>query len=100
MISRLCRALSFIAVCVVANVALGTADDFNPDTAVRWPIKTSLPSGTSLSHSKAIPYADLVKLDDPPGVTNRDHRYQDARIPAFPNTHGLKEGEIVTVTGW
>ena len=67
---------------------------------MRWPIKTSLPSGTSLSHSTTVTYADLVKLDDPPSVTKRDHRYQDVRIPAFPNTHGLKEGDIVTVTGW
>ena len=47
-----------------------------------------------------VAYADLVKLDDPPGVGKNDHRSRAARIPAFTNALGITEGDILTITGW
>jgi hypothetical protein len=66
----------------------------------RWPIKTSVSADARLDHPKATQYADLAKLDDPPGVTKNDRRYQDALIPQFPNAHSLMEGDTILVTGW
>ena len=66
----------------------------------RWPIKTSVLAGVDVSHGTPVAYADLVKLDDPPGVGKNDHRYQAARIPAFTNALGITEGDILTTTGW
>ena len=40
----------------------------------RWPIKTSVLAGVDVSHGTPVAYADLVKLDDPPGVGKNDHR--------------------------
>lgn len=99
MIRWLSRFLTVIAACAVATAALATEHEVKPGKQ-RWPIKTSVLPEASLAHRIAVTYGDLVKLDDPPDVTKNDHRFQSARIPAFPNPHGLKEGDIVTVTGW
>jgi hypothetical protein len=66
----------------------------------RWPIKTSVPTGADIAHGTPVSYADLVKLDAPPGIQKSDHRYQAVRIPSFPNQLGVKEGDILTTTGW
>jgi hypothetical protein len=66
----------------------------------RWSIKTSVPEGTDLDHSKFIPLNKLLKLEDPPDVGNKDKRYQNAIVPAFSNPLNVKEGDIVTTTGW
>src|SRR5882724_1240593 len=60
----------------------------------------SVLAGVNVSHGTPVAYADLVKLDDPPGVGKNDHRYQAARIPVFTNALGITEGDILTTTGW
>ena len=66
----------------------------------RWPIKTSVAPGADLAHPKQIAFPDLVSLEDPPGVTHNDSRYQSNLIPPFENSENLKEGDIVSTTGW
>ncbi len=64
----------------------------------RWPIKISAHHLNDAP--KDVPYDTLIALPDPAGVKKNDPRYQDAFIPAFPNSSGLHEGDIVRVTGW
>jgi hypothetical protein len=78
---------------------LATQHEIKPGVE-RWPIKTSVPAGADLSLGKSVSYADLAKLADPPDVQKNDHRYQSARIPMFTNALGVKEGDILTTTGW
>jgi hypothetical protein len=78
---------------------LATQHEIKPGVE-RWPIKTSVPAGADLSLGKSVSYTDLAKLADPPGVQKNDHRYQSARIPMFTNALGVKEGDILTTTGW
>lgn len=66
----------------------------------RWPVKVSLASAANPDKPKTVALNDLLALGDPPGVTHNDHRYQDARIPAFSNTLNVEEGGILQTTGW
>jgi len=78
-----------------------TAQTCNGPGKARWPIKTSLPEGASASASgKTVALAKLLALPPAPDVTDNDKRFQDARIPAFANDLKLKEGDLVTTTGW
>lgn len=66
----------------------------------RWPIKTSL-AGTGASNpAKQVRLTDLLALTEPTGVKHDDSRYEDARIPSFSNSLGVKEGDLITTTGW
>src|SRR5260370_33318988 len=78
---------------------LATQHEIKPGVE-RWPIKTSVPAGADLSLGKSVSYADLAKLDDPPGAQKNDHRYQSARIPMFTNALGVTEGDILITPGW
>ena len=72
-----------------------------PCGKARRPIKMSVPDGANLKKPKVVNLDDLLKMPDPdPKVTKNDARFQDNRIPLFSNPRGLKEGDIVTVTGW
>jgi hypothetical protein len=71
-------------------------EEHGPDAA-RSKVKTSLPDGIDPSQPRAISFADMAALPDPPGVTKNDPRYQKTRIPAFPNALGVKEGDAVKV---
>jgi hypothetical protein len=66
----------------------------------RWSIKTSIPDNTDLQHPKPLAFADLIALPNAPGVSNSDSRYDSARIPAFPNSLNVKEGDLVSVKAW
>jgi hypothetical protein len=67
----------------------------------RRPIKDSLPTGANLTQSKTVSLADLLKMPDPqPKVHKNQAEFQKQRIPAFSNPLNVKEGDIVTVTGW
>ena len=66
----------------------------------RVSIKTSLPPGAKLKDAKILSFQELSALPDPPGVERNDAHYQRTRIPAFPNRLGVKEGDVVTVSGW
>jgi hypothetical protein len=66
----------------------------------RWPIKTSLPAAADLTNTKRVALNDLLSLAPAPGVKHNDARYADARIPAFGNSLNVKEGDLLTTTGW
>src|SRR5579872_2386216 len=66
----------------------------------RWPIKSSLPSGAQLGHGTPVKITDLAKLANPPGVTNKEKKFEDTRIPSFDNPLHVKEGDLVTITGY
>ncbi|HUI75426.1 MAG TPA: hypothetical protein VLX32_10790 [Candidatus Acidoferrum sp.] len=66
----------------------------------RWTIKTSLPPNPNVDNPKAIALPDLLALAPAKGVTNNDADFEMARIPAFPNSLNVKEGDIVRTTGW
>lgn len=68
--------------------------------ASRWAIKTSVPPGADLYTLREVPLAELTSLPDPPGIGKDDRRYARQRIPPFENGLGLKEGDIVSATGW
>lgn len=87
-------------ICSITSVTAVAQTCDGPGKA-RWPIKTSLPGGTSASASgQIITLAKLLALPAAPGVTDNDERFQDARIPAFNNDLQVKEGDLVTTTGW
>lgn len=93
---------AFLAVVFLALTSASLAAQHRTKPGVeRWPIKTSLPDGTDVKHSKHVSYTDLAKFSDPePAVAKNDHRYQSVRIPAFSNPLGVKEGDLLTVTAW
>ena len=90
---------SLAVLAVATSAGLASQHEIKPGKA-RWLIKTSLSANADVKHAKAIEYGDLAKLDDPPGVTKNDARYQRERVPEFPNNVGVKEGDILTMRGW
>lgn len=66
----------------------------------RWPIKVSVPAGADLSNPKTVGLNGLLALEDPTGIKHNDPHFQNTRIPAFSNSLGVKEGEIIQTTGW
>jgi len=61
----------------------------------RWAIKTSV-----LTHPqrKTISLGELLKLPDP--VDHEERVYDSTRISFAVGTHNLREGQMVTTTGW
>lgn len=89
---------AILSVCLLpALVGVGCDRDRRES---REEIKSSLPPGADLDQARNLTLMDLSMLPEPPGLQKNDPRYQDARIPAFPNSLGLKEGDVVTVSGW
>ena len=85
-----------LVVCIEHSFLFSAPKPKKEVTHERWAIKTSAKN----ANARVIPFADLIKLKDPPGVTNKDARYDSARIPFFENSLGLREGDIVSVTCW
>lgn len=77
---------------------LSAQPDFNPGKS-RWPVKTSV---VGKAKHKKVKLAEILTLPFPAGIKQNDRRYQDKLIPAnsLPGELKLKEGDIVTVTGW
>ncbi len=63
----------------------------------RWAIKTT-PLHTARAHK--FTFDEIVGLQDPPGVSMNDSRYEAKRIPAFSNSLNVKEGDLVRVEGY
>jgi hypothetical protein len=61
----------------------------------RWAIKTSIPSHPK---RKTVPLNELLALPNP--IDKEDPRYETKRIPVPVGSHSLKEGEVITTTGW
>lgn len=91
--------ISFLA-CVACMPLSGCRKEERGPDAARSAVKTSLPAGTDPTAARSISFADLTSLPDPPGVEKSDPRYEKARIPAFANTLGVKEGDVVKVGGY
>jgi hypothetical protein len=66
----------------------------------RWSIKTSVPEGSKWEGARNVSLPELLALPEPRGVTRNDRRYQNARIPEFPNALKVKEGDLIAVEGW
>lgn len=66
----------------------------------RWQIKASVQRGVDLSAPQDVPLAELLSLGDVSGVTKNDRRYQDARIADLADQNCLKEGDIISTTGY
>lgn len=62
----------------------------------RWNIKT----GEAEKKPKVVSWDEFVALKDPPDVKKDDPRYQNKRIPEFPNPLNVKEGDIIKLTCW
>lgn len=77
---------------------LSAQPDFNPGKS-RWAIKTSV---VEKAKHKKVKLQEILTLPFPEGIKQNDKRYQDKLIPAnfLPSELKLKEGDIVTVTGW
>lgn len=61
----------------------------------RWAIKTSLPAQTQ---RRTITLDELLSLPNP--VDHEERLYDTTRIPVAVGPHELREGQIVTTTGW
>jgi len=48
----------------------------------------------------AVTVEDILQLPAPEGVKVMDARYEDKVIPAFKNAKNLKEGDLVTLSGY
>jgi len=66
----------------------------------RWEIKTSLTNNDKPPKAKVISLDKLLALQEVPGVKKNDARFNSARIASFTNPLGVKEGDIITTTGW
>ncbi|SRR5712691_13121644 len=66
---------SLAVLAIATSAGLASQHEIKPGKA-RWPLETSLSTNADAKHAKAIEYGDLGKLDDPPGVTKNDARYQ------------------------
>jgi len=64
--------------------------------AERWKVKTSV----AAMKARVMTWEGFVSLENPPGVKKDDPRYQDKRIPEFPNSAKVKEGDVVSLTCW
>lgn len=98
---RKLTALRVILPLIAAVLALTvSAGEIKPGVE-RWGIKTSVPPNANLEHPVLITFQDLATLPDPVAHPKRnDKNFDAARFPAFENTRGIKEGDIVAVQGW
>jgi len=89
-----------IAVVLILCLAAGLqARTYKPGSLkARWPVKTTLASGTSVTHPREVLLSDLIALPDAPGVAAQDARYTSTRIPEA--VDGLHEGDLVRTEGW
>src|SRR5687767_8386303 len=85
----------FVAYTLCCSIALGGHQGVE-----RWSIKTSVPKGSNLSAVRHITFQQLIDLPERPDIRAHDARYQSARIPAFNNPLGLREGDLVSVDAY
>ncbi|HUL14762.1 MAG TPA: hypothetical protein VLV88_02105 [Terriglobales bacterium] len=93
-----CGVLAVLALGVSASGA--SAQTCNGPGSERWVIKTSLPPNPNVDSPKTVALTDLLALAPAKGVTNNDADFEKARIPAFPNSLNVKEGDVLRTTGW
>jgi hypothetical protein len=86
-------------VVLLAAAALCRAECSHPGKE-RWAIKSTVPAGADLKKSRVVKITDIAGLANPPGVRNKDSRFEDKIIPGFSNPLHLKEGDLVTFSGF
>ncbi len=99
---RFAKVIVVVAVLLALGLVYGyaaLAKEAEPGVA-RWAIKTSLPADADVSQPRDIPLLRLLILEDPPGIKPNDKRFRTTRIPEFPNSMDLTEGEIISTSGW
>jgi len=86
-----------LAVALLLPVAPSAKDPKRGSDKARWPIKTSLPSGTDLSKATPVSLSDLLALA--PAAEHADTAHEKER---YPKTSGAKagEGQIVSTKGY
>src|SRR5690242_1401813 len=90
----------FCALVVCAGIScilLGCKPKEAGFTETRVSLKTSLPADSNPSQAKSLTFAEFISIPEPPGVLKNDPRYEKQRIPSFPNSLGVKEGDVVKV---
>lgn len=97
---RLVSTFLFAAIAIFSLAPFTTAQTCSGPGKERWPVKTSLAAPAAQNRGKSIKLTDLLAVAQPSGVRHDDPRYSDARIPAFSNSLGVKEGDLITTTGW
>jgi len=91
--------LALAAAFAVGVTAPAVARTLKPGTlAARWPIKTTLPADNEIGHPHSVDIANLMAMQDAPGVTAQDARFRDQRIPGAMGT--LHEGDDIRVKAW
>lgn len=96
---KVIRATAISACACLAIFTLGCKKSGEANEA-RVAIKTSFPKGVDPMSPRALRFSDFVAMPAPPDVAKNDPRYEKARIPAFSNPLGLKEGDVVSVRGY
>jgi hypothetical protein len=86
-------------VVLMAAAALCRAD-CNHQSKERWAIKSTIPAGADIAQTRTVKITDVAALGNPPGVRNKDSRFEAKTIPSFANPLRLKEGDLVTFTGF
>src|SRR5258706_3141207 len=66
----------------------------------RWAVKTSVPSGTDLSHTKTVPLKTLLAMKAAANVKRDEPAFETGRIPQVITPPGVKEGDLITTTGF
>jgi len=89
------RPLVLIAICAAFVVA---ANKPVKPGVERWPVKTSVPKG-STGKAATVALSDLLALADAEGVAKNDKRYQSERIPAKSGDK-FPEGKLISTTGY
>lgn len=92
--TRTIKQLSVAVVVFFAANQLVAQEHLQPGVE-RWAIKTSIPSHPN---RRIIPLKELLALPNP--IDKEDLQFETKRIPGTVGSHSLKEGEIITTTGW
>lgn len=87
------RLLMAVLICLAARPSL--AQQHLAPGVERWAIKTSIPSHPN---RRTVPLRELLALPNP--IDKEDPQFEMKRIPDPVGTHSLKEGEVITTTGW
>ena len=75
-----------------------TAAELKPGSdKARWVMKTTVQSNAK-EHEVSL--QGLLDLDQPPDAARANPNYLKQPYPAFKNSLGIKEGDIITITGW
>ena len=73
-------------VILLAAAALCRADCNHPGKE-RWAIKSTIPAGADIGKTRTVKITDVAALGNPPGVGNKDSRFEAKIIPQLRESH-------------